>query len=65
LTAAVSSNFTNPAPDSAKVIALIQGQPLCHTPFHELEFVNALQLKSSSKTRLLITDAVASKAQAL
>ena len=34
-----------PEPDSAKVIALIQGKPLCHTPFHELEFVNALQLK--------------------
>ena len=34
-----------PEPDSAKVIALIQGQPVCHTPLHDLEFVNALQLK--------------------
>ncbi|MBI4658927.1 MAG: type II toxin-antitoxin system VapC family toxin [Verrucomicrobia bacterium] len=34
-----------PEPDSAKVIALIQGKPLCHTPLHELEFMNALQLK--------------------
>ena len=34
-----------PEPDSAKVIALIQGKPLCHTPFHELELVNALHLK--------------------
>ncbi len=34
-----------PEPDSAKVIALIQGKSLCHTPLHELEFVNALQLK--------------------
>ena len=34
-----------PEPDSAKVIALIQGQPVCHTPLHGLEFVNALQLK--------------------
>ena len=34
-----------PEPDSAKVVALIQGKPLCHTPLHELEFMNALQLK--------------------
>ncbi len=34
-----------PEPDSAKVIALIQGKALCHTPLHELEFMNALQLK--------------------
>ena len=34
-----------PEPDSARVIALIQGKPLCHTPLHELEFMNALQLK--------------------
>ena len=34
-----------PEPDSAKVVGLIQGKPLCHTPLHELEFVNALQLK--------------------
>jgi predicted nucleic acid-binding protein len=34
-----------PEPDSAKVVALIQGKQLCHTPLHELEFVTALQLK--------------------
>ena len=34
-----------PEPDSAKVVALIQGKPLCYTPLHELEFVNALHLK--------------------
>jgi len=34
-----------PEADSAKVIALIQGQPICYTPLHELEFVNALELK--------------------
>ena len=34
-----------PEPDSAKVVALIQGKRLCHTPLHELEFMNALQLK--------------------
>lgn len=34
-----------PETDSAKVVALIHGQPVCYTPFHELEFVNALQLK--------------------
>lgn len=34
-----------PEPDSAKVVALIQGKALCHTPLHELEFMNALQLK--------------------
>ena len=34
-----------PEPDSAQVVALIQGKPLCHTPLHELEFMNALQLK--------------------
>lgn len=34
-----------PEPDSAKVIALIQGKPVFHTPLHELEFANALQLK--------------------
>ena len=34
-----------PESDSAQVIALIQGKPLCHTPLHELEFINALQLK--------------------
>ena len=34
-----------PEPDSANVVALIQGRSLCYTPFHELEFRNALQLK--------------------
>jgi len=34
-----------PEPDSAKVIGLIQGKPVYHTPLHELEFVNALHLK--------------------
>ena len=32
-----------PETDSAKVIALIQGKPICYTPLHELEFVNAPQ----------------------
>jgi hypothetical protein len=34
-----------PEPDTAKVVVLVQGKPLCHTPLYELEFVNALQLK--------------------
>ena len=34
-----------PEPDSAKVVAAIQGKPVCYSPLHELEFVNALQLK--------------------
>lgn len=34
-----------PEPDSAKVVARIQGKALCYTPLHELEFMNALQLK--------------------
>ena len=34
-----------PEPDSANVVALIQGRSLGYTPFHELEFMNALQLK--------------------
>ena len=34
-----------PEIDSPRVIALIQGQPICYTPLHELEFVNALELK--------------------
>jgi len=34
-----------PETDSAQVIAHIQGKPICYTPLHELEFVNALQLK--------------------
>ncbi len=39
-----------PEPDSAKVVALIQGKALGHTPLHELEFMNALQLKVFLKT---------------
>ena len=39
-----------PEPDSAKVISLIQGKPVGYTPLHELEFVNALQLKVFFKT---------------
>ena len=34
-----------PEADSAQVIARIQGKSICYTPLHELEFVNALQLK--------------------
>ena len=34
-----------PEADSAQVIAQIQGKPVCYTPLHELEFVNALHLK--------------------
>ena len=34
-----------PEPDSAQVIAAVQGNPVCYSPLHELEFVNALQLK--------------------
>jgi predicted nucleic acid-binding protein len=34
-----------PEPDSAKVVARVQGQPVAYTELHELEFVNALQLK--------------------
>jgi hypothetical protein len=33
-----------PETDSAKVIALIHGKPICYTPLHELEFVNAPQV---------------------
>ena len=39
-----------PEPDSAKVVALIQGKILGYTPLHELEFLNALQLKFFSKS---------------
>ena len=34
-----------PEADSAQVVAKIQGKSICYTPLHELEFVNALQLK--------------------
>lgn len=34
-----------PEPDSPKVIVAIRGKPVCYSPLHELEFVNALQLK--------------------
>lgn len=35
-----------PEADSAQVIAKIQGKSIYYTPLHELEFVNALQLKT-------------------
>ena len=38
-----------PEADSAKVIAQIQGKSVSYTPLHELEFVNALQLKVFSQ----------------
>lgn len=34
-----------PEADSAKVVSLVQGKPICYTPLHELESANALQLK--------------------
>lgn len=34
-----------PEADSAQVIGLVQGKPICYTPLHQLEFINALQLK--------------------
>ena len=34
-----------PEPDGARIVALTQGKHLCYTPLHELEFLNALQLK--------------------
>jgi len=34
-----------PEPDSVQVVAKVQGKPMCYTLLHELEFVNALQLK--------------------
>lgn len=51
-----------PEADSAKVIALIQGKLICYTPLHELEFVNALQLKVFFKSA---TAAQPSSARAL
>lgn len=51
-----------PEPDSAKIIALIQGKPVGYTPLHELEFVNALQLKVFFKSA---TAAQATAARAL
>ena len=39
-----------PEPDSPKVIALVQNQPIFFTPLHELEMTNALQLKVFSKS---------------
>ncbi|MCW5553894.1 MAG: type II toxin-antitoxin system VapC family toxin [Verrucomicrobiae bacterium] len=50
-----------PEPDSAKVIALIQGKPVCFTPLHELESVNALQLKVFLKSATA-TQATAARA---
>ena len=38
-----------PEPDSARVIAALQGQPVYYTSLHELEFVNALHLKVFSQ----------------
>jgi predicted nucleic acid-binding protein len=38
-----------PEADSADVISRIQGRTICYTPLHELEFVNALQLKIFQK----------------
>jgi len=38
-----------PEPESPQVIAAIQGKPVCYSPLHELEFVNALQLKVFSQ----------------
>lgn len=40
-----------PEPDSAKVVAHIQGKTVCFTRLHELEFANALQLKIQSQAR--------------
>lgn len=34
-----------PETDSPQVIATVQGKSICYSPFHELGFVNALQLK--------------------
>jgi predicted nucleic acid-binding protein len=39
-----------PEPESGQVIALLQGKPISFTPLHELEFVNALQLKIFTKS---------------
>ena len=39
-----------PEPDSAQVIAHIKGKPVGYSPLHELEFVNALQLKVFAKS---------------
>ena len=38
-----------PEPDSPQVIAQVQGKPIGFCPLHELEFVNALQLKVFAK----------------
>jgi uncharacterized membrane protein len=42
-----------PEPASARVVALIQGKIIAFTPLHELEFVNALQLKVFFKSATL------------
>lgn len=39
-----------PEPQSSQVIAAIQGKPVCFTPLHKLEFVNALHLKVFAKS---------------
>jgi predicted nucleic acid-binding protein len=48
-----------PEPDSPKVIAAIQGKPVCHSPLHELEFVNALQLRVFSGSATTVQVAAA------
>ncbi|GDY20609.1 hypothetical protein LBMAG56_19550 [Verrucomicrobiota bacterium] len=51
-----------PEPESPKVVACIQGKRIPHTPLHELEFTNALQLKVFSQGA---TPAQVAAAQAL
>lgn len=48
-----------PEPDSAQIIGLIQGQTISFTPLHELEFVNALQLKLFFKSATVAQAAAA------
>jgi predicted nucleic acid-binding protein len=38
-----------PEPDSPRVVAAVQGKPICYTRLHELEFTNALRLKLFAK----------------
>ncbi|MFI5379654.1 MAG: PIN domain protein, partial [Tepidisphaerales bacterium] len=35
-----------PEPESAQIVAHVQGKIICYTPLHALEFANALQLKA-------------------
>jgi predicted nucleic acid-binding protein len=39
-----------PEPESEKVAGLVQGKGVCHTQLHELEFINALELKAFLKS---------------